>query len=145
MKIILIVILAVLCLVLLLRAYTVERALRRAARQLREREQEGSSARLLLAAPNSSAEALLAAVNGLLELRQADRAAYQARERALRQQIANVSHDLRTPLTSILGYLQLLEGDSLTQEERGEYLEIVRGRAKSLQSLIICLIMIVLF
>ena len=67
-KIILIVILAVLCLVLLLRAYTVERALRRAARQLREREQEGSSARLLLAAPNSSAEALLAAVNGLLEL-----------------------------------------------------------------------------
>ena len=65
MKIILIVILAVLCLVLLLRAYTVERALRRAARQLREREQEGSSARLLLAAPNSSAEALLAAVNGL--------------------------------------------------------------------------------
>ena len=55
---------------------------------------------------------------------------------AIRQQIANISHDLRTPLTSILGYLQLLEGDSLTVEERREYLGIVRGRAKALQSLI---------
>lgn len=135
-KIILIVILAVLCLVLLLRAYTVERALRRAARQLREREETGSSARLLLAAPNSSAEALLAAVNGLLELRQADEADYARREKALRQQISNVSHDLRTPLTSILGYLQLLEGDDLAPDERREYLGIIESRAKALQSLI---------
>lgn len=65
-------------------------------------EDTGSTARVRLAVPNSAAEELLDEVNRLLELRQADRAAYQARERALRQQIANVSHDLRTPLTSIL-------------------------------------------
>lgn len=57
----------------------------------------GGTARVRLAVPNSAAEELLDEVNRLLELRQADRAAYQARERALRQQIANVSHDLRTP------------------------------------------------
>ncbi|MEG1748025.1 MAG: histidine kinase dimerization/phospho-acceptor domain-containing protein, partial [Oscillospiraceae bacterium] len=50
--------------------------------------------------------------------------------------IANVSHDLRTPLTSILGYLQLLEGDTLTPEERAEYLAVIESRAKALQSLI---------
>lgn len=77
--------------------------------RLRALEDTGSTARVRLAVPNSAAEELLDEVNRLLELRQADRAAYQARERALRQQIANVSHDLRTPLTSILGYLQLLE------------------------------------
>lgn len=131
------VVLALLCLVLSMRLYTVERVLRNAAGQLKEAKTTGSNARLLLAAPNSSAEALIAAINGLLELRQSDEADYHRRETALRQQISNVSHDLRTPLTSILGYLQLLEGDALTPPERGEYLTIIENRAKALQSLII--------
>lgn len=53
-----------------------------------------------------------------------------------RRQIANVSHDLRTPLTSILGYLQLLEDEALPAAERREYLAVVASRAKALQSLI---------
>lgn len=60
-----------------------------------------------------------------------------AYERARTDLVAGISHDLRTPLTSILGYLQLLEGDTLTPEERREYLGIVQGRAKTLQSLIV--------
>ena len=47
-----------------------------------------------------------------------------------------VSHDLRTPLTSILGYLQLLEDPGLTEGERREYLAVIAGRARTLQSLI---------
>lgn len=136
MAIFIAILLLIICLALAMRLYTVERALDGAAKQLKEAEETGSTARLLLAAPNSSAEALIAAVNGLLELRQADEADYRRREAALRRQIANVSHDLRTPLTSILGYLQLLEGEHLSQEERTEYLNIVEGRAKALQTLI---------
>lgn len=124
------------CLGLGLRVYAVERSLRRAARQLEEQARSGSTARILMAAPNAAAEDLLGQVNRLLELRQADEARYQERERELRRQIANVSHDLRTPLTSILGYLQLLEGDTLTAQERGEYLTIIEGRARAFQSLI---------
>ncbi|WP_294521051.1 sensor histidine kinase KdpD [uncultured Pseudoflavonifractor sp.] len=130
------IVLGALCVGLGIRVYAVERALRSAAGQLREREKTGSSARILMAAPNSSAEQLISAVNGLLELRQAEEADYCRREKALRQQIANVSHDLRTPLTSIIGYLQLLEGDGLTPGEREEYLSIIEGRARALQSLI---------
>ena len=124
--------LAALCAALGLRLYTLEKDIRSCARQLRE--QPGTPVRMV--APNRAAEELLASINALLRLRQDDAAEHRRQERAIRQQISNISHDLRTPLTSILGYLQLLEGDSLTQEERGEYLEIVRGRAKSLQSLI---------
>ena len=89
-----------------------------------------------LRTPNARAEELLDAVNILLELRQAERSASLERERSLRRQIANVSHDLRTPLTSILGYLQLLEDETLPLAERQEYLNVVKGRAKALQSLI---------
>ena len=126
------VILAALCAVLGLRLYALEKDIRSCARQLREDE----GARVRMAAPNRAAEDLLSAVNRLLELREVDEAEHRRQEHAIRQQISNISHDLRTPLTSILGYLQLLEGDSLTVEERREYLGIVRGRAKALQSLI---------
>lgn len=121
---------------LAVRVYTAERAIRDAARQLREAKVTGSATKLLLSAPNSSVEELIAFINGLLELRAADEADFRRRETALRRQIANVSHDLRTPLTSILGYLQLLEGDTLSVEERREYLGIVESRARALQDLI---------
>ena len=131
-----IILLALACLGLCLRVYTSERSLRSAARQLRENVESGSAARLGLAAPNGAAEELVAAVDGLLELRRSDAAAYREREAELRRQIANISHDLRTPLTSILGYLQLLDDPALGEGERREYLAVVTGRAKALQSLI---------
>ena len=133
---ILCVMLALACVILLIWVWSQRRALHRAAQQLREVERTDSAARLRLAAPNRAAEELLDAVNVLLELRQADRASFRERERSLRRQIANVSHDLRTPLTSILGYLQLLEDEALPAAERREYLAVVASRAKALQSLI---------
>ncbi|MCI8478026.1 MAG: HAMP domain-containing histidine kinase [Oscillospiraceae bacterium] len=127
------VLLGLICLLLGLRIYTVERALRGAARQLKE---GGKIARLRMETPNRSAEILIAAVNTLLEDQAKEETQHHNRERDLRRQIANVSHDLRTPLTSILGYLQLLEDDDLFQEERQNYLGVVKSRAKALQSLI---------
>ncbi len=125
-----------LCLWLAAWSWSQRRALKSAARQLRELELTGSNVRVRLRTPNAPAEELLDAVNVLLELRQAEQAAGLERERTLRRQIANVSHDLRTPLTSILGYIQLLEDENLGAEERREYLGVVKGRAKALQSLI---------
>lgn len=116
--------------------WTQRRALRSAAEQLKELERTGSSARLRLAVPNRAAEELLQEVNALLEARRTDQAAWREQEKSLRRQISNVSHDLRTPLTSILGYLQLLEDPTLPEEERREYLTIIENRSKALQSLI---------
>ena len=126
------VLLAVLCAVLALRLYTLERDVKSCARQLEEKP----DAPVHIDAPNREGDALLAAVNRIQQLRREEAAQYRQQEHDLRRQIANVSHDLRTPLTSILGYLQLLEGEGVTPEERREYLEIIRGRGKSLQSLI---------
>ena len=129
---ILLALLVLLCLGLGLRLYALERDIRSCARQLRS-----GRPRVSMAAPNAAAEELLTAINTLLDLRGQEEGDYRRQERAIRQQIANISHDLRTPLTSILGYLQLLEGEGLTAEERREYLAIVQGRAKALQSMIV--------
>ena len=133
MKTVLIVILLLLCAVLLWRQYTLEQGLHRAARLMREQMADETTVRLALPCPSAGAEELLACLNQLLELRQEERALYRRKEQELRRQIANVSHDLRTPLTSILGYLQLLEGEGLPPEKRREYFQVIEGRARTLQ------------
>lgn len=51
--------------------------------------------------------------------------------------ITNVAHDLRTPLTSIIGYLDLVRRDDLlTEEQQKKYMGIVYDKAKSLENLI---------
>lgn len=55
--------------------------------------------------------------------------------RANSQLITAISHDVRTPLTALLGYLEILSDDSLGPEERSAYLEICKNNANRLKSL----------
>ena len=50
--------------------------------------------------------------------------------------IANVAHDLRTPLTSVMGYLELLtKKEDLTDEEKDRYANVAYSKAKRLEKL----------
>lgn len=58
-------------------------------------------------------------------------------ERTKNELITNIAHDLRTPLTSIIGYLELLSGPaSLVQEMQKKYIDITYTKAKRLEKLI---------
>lgn len=50
--------------------------------------------------------------------------------------ITNVAHDLRTPLTSIIGYLDIVSNHDLDKEERDRYIEIAYSKSKRLEKLI---------
>ena len=50
--------------------------------------------------------------------------------------IANVSHDLKTPLTSIITYVDLLKDENLDQEKRVQYLETLDQKSQRLKVLI---------
>jgi len=61
----------------------------------------------------------------------------RATEKSKNELITNVAHDLRTPLTSILGYLELLEArPDIAPETRQKYISIACMKAKHLQGLI---------
>ena len=55
--------------------------------------------------------------------------------RANSQLITAISHDVRTPLTALMGYLEILSDDSLSPEERSAYLEICKNNSTRLKSL----------
>ena len=58
-------------------------------------------------------------------------------ERTKNELITNVAHDLRTPLTSIIGYLELLAGSTKIQPEmQHDYIEIAYSKARRLEKLI---------
>ncbi len=50
--------------------------------------------------------------------------------------ISNVSHDLKTPLTSIITYVDLLKNEKITEEERKSYIETIERKSQRLKNLI---------
>lgn len=57
-------------------------------------------------------------------------------ERLKTELITNVSHDLRTPLTSIITYTELLKGSEVSTDDRNAYIEIIDRKSKRLKVLI---------
>lgn len=81
-------------------------------------------------------ENLVASINLIFDSRQKIVAEKNKNEEKIRQSISNMSHDLRTPLTSIMGYLQMIKSEKSSEADKKEYMDIVEKRTKSLQQLI---------
>lgn len=81
-------------------------------------------------------ENLVESINLIFDSRQKIVAEKNKNEEKIRQSISNMSHDLRTPLTSIMGYLQMIKSEKSSEADKNEYMDIVEKRTKSLQQLI---------
>ena len=83
---------------------------------------------------------LLSSFNVTLEEIQKERQKYAKREKEFQKQIENISHDLRTPLTVILGYLKLIKKSQSNQitvnEELEEAMDIIRHKAEIMKNLV---------
>lgn len=60
---------------------------------------------------------------------------FYRKENEIKEMMANISHDIRTPLTSLDGYFQLLT-DAKTDEERERYITIIKTRIESLNDML---------
>ena len=126
--------LAVLVLALILRLRLLQSSLDEIGRQLEERLGTDTNNPIFLSTRDPHARKLAARLNiQLKELRRLRRR-YENGDRELKEAVTNVSHDLRTPLTAICGYLELLErGDKTADQAR--YLALISGRAQAMRRL----------
>ena len=77
---------------------------------------------------------LAASVNTQLRILRKQRHKYLSGDRELTEAITNISHDLRTPLTAICGYLDLLEKEPLS-ENAARYLSLIANRTETMKQL----------
>lgn len=76
---------------------------------------------------------------GLSQIKEGFRTAVEEEvksERMKTELITNVSHDLKTPLTAILTYVELLKREDITEEERASYIETLEKKSNRLKVLI---------
>lgn len=71
-------------------------------------------------------------INQLIHLHKQNQQLQEGRERKLKQEITNISHDLRTPLTSIKGFSELLTDPTVTSEEKERYIMIIQKKIDTL-------------
>ena len=74
-------------------------------------------------------------LNSLLLERKEEKRQYVKKEQMIADTYTNLSHDIRTPLTSLDGYFQLLE-ESKSEEERIRYLKVIQERIDSLKEML---------
>lgn len=77
---------------------------------------------------------LAASINTQLRILRKQRHRYLVGDRELKEAVTNISHDLRTPLTAICGYLDLLHKEPLS-ENAVRYLSLIENRTEAMKQL----------
>lgn len=118
------------------RLLLLKKSMKDAGKQLKEINRNLEENRIVkFSAPNRELEELLMDVNDSLHTIRRERAVYAKREKAFKQQIENISHDLRTPLTSMIGYLRIMDTSSFSADAQEDLRTVIR-KAERLQELI---------
>ena len=116
------------------RFFLLKKAMKEANREFRDILKDIQQNQILhMEMPDKELENMAQSVNQALEQIRTERQEYEKRERAFQSEIENISHDLRTPLTVILGYLKLMKGQKETDMEM---VETIERKAKTMQRLV---------
>lgn len=100
-------------------------------------EAEPAGGRILVFTDDKELKGLLVQVNRVLERLQEEIAGYQKTKNSMRKMLANISHDLKTPLTVVMGYIESLRfrGNALPAEQLA-VLEKAYAKAQEMLALI---------
>ncbi|NBI68836.1 sensor histidine kinase [Pseudoflavonifractor sp. 60] len=120
--------------VLLVKLWLLRRSLDEIAGQLGERLSQDTNNPIFLSTRDPHARKLAAELNTQLKELRRQRQKFRQGDMELKNAVTNISHDLRTPLTAIRGYLDLLEREDLP-EDALRYLEQIENRMEAMTRL----------
>ncbi len=121
---------------LLTRLFALKKEVKKISKQLQIYNHRKTNKKIDMALLDKDIENLGLEINKLIDLYVTENRKRVRFENEQKQAVANMSHDLRTPLTSILGYIQMAESDDVTVDEKKELLAIANKRAKRLETLL---------
>lgn len=111
------------------------RQVKKIERKLTFLEEHRTNMSLTSDLPFSELNGLIDSINKIVQnTRQMQQAAKQS-EDSLKETITNLSHDIRTPLTSLDGYFQLLS-QTESEEEREHYIRVIQSRITGLKDML---------
>lgn len=124
--------LAALCLLAYL--LVLRHSLREAAEELDEKLRTDTNTLISISSGDRAMQSLVTHINRQLQALRRERLRLHSGNAELTAAVTNISHDLRTPLTALCGYLDLLEQEPQT-EAAARYLAVLRERTDAMRAL----------
>lgn len=122
--------------IFIVRFFWLEKQIKSLSNQIEKHVKRETRETIKISLGNRYLEELAGQVNVLIKDQNELNIEVKRHEGKLKGQIADISHDLKTPLSAVKGYVQLLEGDKLTEEQRKKFLGIIEQKADVLNNLI---------
>lgn len=113
-----------------------KKEIKRTSKNLKNLEKESSNVLLNKEFNDSSINDLIIQINALLKSINEKEIAIKVKDKSLQKMITNIAHDLRTPLTSAIGYIDMIKSENLTSKEKAKYISIIEERLNKLSYLI---------
>ena len=120
--------------VLLAKVYFLRKSAQEISEAFRDRLTADTNTLIDISTRDPYMRKLAADINVQLRLLRKERHRYQQGDLELKEAVTNISHDLRTPLTAINGYLDLLEREEKSENVQ-RYLSQIRNRTEVLKNL----------
>lgn len=124
--------LAALCLLAYL--LVLRHSLREAVEELDEKLRTDTNTLISISSGDRAMQSLVTHINRQLQALRRERLRLHSGNAELTAAVTNISHDLRTPLTALCGYLDLLEQEPQT-EAAARYLTVIRERTDAMRAL----------
>ena len=134
MQWILCILLSVIVIVLLTKNYLLKKSMREIYTDFENCLSEDTNVQITVSSGDKTVTRLAKAINLQLTKLRKSKQQYSDGDRELKEAVTNISHDLRTPLTAICGYLELLEAEEMTDNTR-RYVEQISNRTEALKAL----------